>query len=174
MMCILKGKSMENNVNQDSKYYTNLGIEETNKGNFDEAINNFNKAIELEPDWDLPYFSKAIAFHNKFELEEAYENYTRALEINPKMIDAYFNLAQVILARKPVSDSDLHEALVNLEKAIELDNKFTDAYYHAGVIKMNLKDYSGAIEALDKAIELEPTAVYSKALKKLIQQKYLK
>ena len=37
-----------------------------------------------------------------------------------------------------------------------------------------LKDYKGAIEALDRSIELEPNAVYSKALKKLIEQKYLK
>lgn len=159
---------------KDYKYYTNLGIEETNKGNFDEAIEALDKAIELKSDFDLAYFSKAIAFHNKMELEEAYENYTRALEINPKMIDAYYNLAQVILARKPATDEDLKEALKNLEKAVELDSKFTDAYYYIGVIKKNLGDYEGAVRALDKGIELEPNAVYSKALKKLIQQKYLK
>ncbi|MBO8430019.1 tetratricopeptide repeat protein [Spirochaetes bacterium] len=160
--------------NHDYKYYTDIGINETNKGNFDEAIEALDKAIELKPDFALAYFSKAIAFHNKLELEEAYENYTKAIEINPKMIDAYFNLAQVILARKPATDDDLKEALKNLEKAVELDEKFTDAYYYIGVIKKNLEDYKGAISALDKSIALEPNAVYSRALKKLIQQKYLK
>ena len=47
---------------KDYKYYTNLGIEETNKGNFDGAIEALDKAIELKSDFDLAYFSKAIAF----------------------------------------------------------------------------------------------------------------
>lgn len=164
---------MENQV-KDAKYYVDLGISETNKGNFKQAIEALDKATELKPDWALPYFSKAIAFHNLMDLEEAYENYSKAIEINPKMTDAYFNLAQVILARKPISDADFKEALKNLEKAVELDEKFIDALYYIGVIKKNLKDYTGAIKALDKVIALEPNAVYSKALKKLIQQKYLK
>lgn len=164
---------MENQV-KDAKYYVDLGISETNKGNFKQAIEALDKATELKPDWDLPYFSKAVAFHNLMDLEEAYENYSKAIEINPKMTDAYFNLAQVILARKPISDADFKEALKSLEKAVELDEKFIDALYYIGVIKKNLKDYTGAIKALDKVIALEPNAVYSKALKKLIQQKYLK
>lgn len=161
-------------TNHDYKYYANLGVDETNKGNFDSAIEALDKAIELKPDRDFLYFSKAVAFHNKMELEEAYENYKKALEINPKMIDAYYNLAQVILARKPAGNEDLKEALNNLEKAVELDEKFADAYYYIGVIKKNIEDYEGAIKALDRVIAIQPDAVYSKALKKLILQKYLK
>lgn len=162
------------NINKDEKFYTNLGIEQTNKGEFDKAIETFEKAIELNPKWDLPYFSKAIAHHNKMELQKAQESYLKAIEVNPKMIDAYYNLAQAILAEKPSDDKKLQKALIHLEKAVELDPKFVDAHHYIGIIKKNLEDYQGAIEALDKAIALEPNAVYSKALKKLIQQKYLK
>ena len=49
---------MENQV-KDAKYYVDLGISETNKGNFKQAIEALDKATELKPDWDLPYFSKA-------------------------------------------------------------------------------------------------------------------
>ena len=69
---------------------------------------------------------------------------------------------------------DLKKALQDLETAIELDTKFVDAYYYAAVIKKKLQDYRGALKYLDKAIEIEPEAVHSRALKKLIQQKYLK
>lgn len=161
------------NANHDYKYYANLGVDETNKGNFDGAIAAFDKAIKLKPDWDFLYFSKAVAFHNKLELEAAFENYKKAVELNPKMIDAYYNLAQVILARKPVGNDDLKQALAYLENAVALDEKFADAYYYIGVIKKNLEDYEGAVEALDRVIEIQPDAVYSKALKKLILQKYL-
>jgi len=160
--------------NRSAKDYLNSGIKETNKGNFKQAVKALDRALELQPDWALAYFSKAVAFHNLMDLENAYENYAKAIELNPEMVDAYYNLAQVILAKKPVSDDGLKEALKYLETAVKLDEKFTDAYYYTGVIKKNLKDYKGAISALDKVIELEPQAVYSKALKKLIQQKYLK
>ena len=60
-----------------------------------------------------------------------------------------------------------------MSKAVELDPKFIDALYYKAVVQKKLKDYEGAVETLDKALEIEPQAVYSKALKKLILQKYL-
>lgn len=158
----------------DYKYYTNLGISETNNGNFEEAIENFNKAINLNPTYSLAHFSKAVAYHNLNKLEEAYENYSKAIVVYPQMVDAYFNRAQTILSNENSDDEDLKKALQDLETAIELDTKFVDAYYYAAVIKKKLQDYRGALIYLDKAIEIEPQAVHSRALKKLIQQKYLK
>lgn len=157
----------------DYKYYTNLGITKTNEQKFDEAIEALDKAIELNPDYPLAYFSKGIVFHNLNTLQVAYENYTKAIEKNHNMTDAYFNRAQAILAYENPDKEELKCALRDLEKAIELDDRFVDAYYYAAVVKKKLEDYKGAIELLDKALEIEPDGVYSKALKKLILQKYL-
>ena len=90
------------------------------------------------------------------------------------MVDAYFNRAQTILADENADEEELNKALQDLETAIELDSKFVDAYFYAALIKKKLKDYEGALNYLDKVIEIEPHAVHSRALKKLIQQKYLK
>lgn len=160
---------------KDAKYYTNLGIDKTNSGDFTGALEALNASIEINPDWDLTYFSKAIVFHNLQRLEDAYENYSKAIELNPKMIDAYYNRAHVILLDKEnhTKETELKKALKDLQKAAELDNKFTDAYYYLAVVKMKLKDYKGAVEELDKAIAVEPDSVNSKALKKLLLQKYI-
>lgn len=157
----------------DYKYYTNLGISKTNEQKFDEALDALDKAIELNSDYALAYFSKAIVFHNLNKLHAAYENYTKAIEKNHKMTDAYFNRAQAVLAYEKPDEKELKSALNDLEKAIELDEKFVDAYYYAAVVKKKLEDYKGAVKLLDKALEIEPDAVYSKALKKLILQKYM-
>lgn len=159
---------------QDAKYYTNSGIDKTNKADFRGALEDFNKSIELNPDWALTYFSKAIVFHNLRRLEDAYENYTKAIELDNKMIDAYYNRAHVLLIEKEISENDIKKALSDLEKSIELDNKFVDAIYYAAVVKMKLKDYKGAVEELDKVLKIEPEAINSRALKKLILTKYLK
>lgn len=158
----------------DYKFYLDKGISETNEGKFDEALHSLDRAIALNPDDAMPYFSMAIVFHNINELESAYENYTKAIKLNPKMIDAYYNRAQSMLADKDAGKEKLKEALDDLKKAIELDPKFIDALYYSAVVKKMLGEYESAIEDLDKVIALEPNAVYSKALKKLLQQKYLK
>lgn len=159
---------------KDYKFYINQGIELTNKGEFDEAIVSFDKAIELNNKAELAYFSKGIAYHNLNQLQAAYESYTKAIELNPKMIDAYFNRAQSILAFEAPDETELRNALSDLEKAIELDGNFLDAYYYAAVVMKKLGQYQDAIKYLDIVIEKDPLAVYSKALKKLILQKYLK
>lgn len=158
--------------NMDYKYYLEKGIQETNEGKFDEALHSLNRAIGLKDDNALSYFSLAIVFHNINEFQSAFDNYTRAIDFDSKMIDAYFNRAQVILALK--DDTKLHDALDDLNKAIELDPKFIDALYYKAVVQKKLQDYKGAVETLDRVIAIDPQAVYSKALKILIMQKYLK
>ena len=125
---------------KDALYYTNSGIEKTNQGDFRGAVEDFDKSLELNPDWALTYFSKAIAFHNLMRLEDAYENYTKAIECDSKMTDAYYNRAQVMLLDKKAGEDILKKALSDLEKACELDDKFIDAMYYAAVVKMKLKD----------------------------------
>lgn len=158
---------------KDYKYYTNAGIEKTNIKDFDEALKALDKAIELNPEYALAYFSKGIVFHNLNQLQAAFENYSKAIELDPDMTDAYFNRAQTILAFEKPDEKELRQALEDLDTATDLDPKFIDAHYYTAVVKKKLQDYHGAIESLDKVLEMEPDAVYSKALKKLIIQKYL-
>lgn len=158
---------------QDYKFYLNSGIEKTNQGKFDEALEFLEKALSLNNKNALIHFSKAIVYHNLHQLRAAYENYSNAIKLDEKMIDAYYNRAQTILAFENPSQDELQEALEDLLKAVELDEKFIDAYYYAATIKKKFKDYKGAIELLDKVLNIEPQAPYSRALKKLIEQKYL-
>lgn len=161
-------------MEQDYKYYLDLGITETNSGNFDQAIVALDRAIELKPKSALCYFSKAIAFYNKGDIESAYNNYSKAIEIDNKMIDAYYNRALIVLADEKSDVIALQNALEDFNTAITLDTKFVDAYYYKAVTQKKLKDYSGALETLNKVLEIEPNAIYSKALKKLLLQKYIK
>jgi Flp pilus assembly protein TadD len=39
---------------QDARLYNNLGMLARQQGNFEAARQNFNQAIELAPDWELP------------------------------------------------------------------------------------------------------------------------
>ena len=150
------------------KYYLSLGIFDVNSGNFPDAIANFDEALKFNPDNDLVYFYKAVAYHSLNQVDKAYDNYTKTIELNNKMADAYFNRGQLIFESNP------KKALDDFVSAVAIDNKFVDAYYSIAAIQKKLGQYKEAVKNLDKIIEIEPNAVNAKALKKLILTKYLK
>lgn len=151
-----------------AKYYLSVGIQEINKGNFLEAVKNFDESLKHNEKSEIAYFYKAAAYHSLNNIDLAYENYTKAIEINKKMVDAYFNRGQLILKDNP------KQALDDFVTAVALDPKFIDAYYSIAAIQKNLGHYEDAVKNLDKILELEPMAVNAKALKKLILTKYIK
>lgn len=157
----------------DYKEFLDNGIYDIQDGKFDSAIENINKSIELKRDWEISYFYRAVAHQAMEKYDDAMLDYTKALQINPKMTDAYYNRAKITLSRKDIENPDIAGAVKDLEKALELDEKFLDALYAMAAAYKKLEKYNESIVYLDKLIAIEPDAVQAKALKKLIEQKYL-
>lgn len=157
----------------DYKKYTDDGIELVYKGEFEKAIKNFTKSIELKNDWEIPYFYRAVSYQALEEFDNAMIDYTKALSINDKMTDAYYNKAKITLSRKDIPNPDINKAIEDLNKALELDEKFVDALFAMAAAYKKLEDYHKSLEYLEKLLEIEPQAVHAKALKKLILAKYM-
>lgn len=155
------------------KYFLDNGIFDIQDGKFSDAIDKINQSLDLKKDWEIPYFYRAVANQALENFDDAILDYTKALEFNPKMVDAYYNRAKILLSRKDIENPDINRAVSDLEKALELDEKFLDALYAMAAAQKKLENYSLAIEYLDKLIEIEPDAIQAKALKKLIESKYL-
>lgn len=157
----------------DYKYYLDNGIFNFKNGDYQNAIENINKSIELKKDWAIPYFYRAAAYHAMGEYDEAMLDYTKSIQLDEKMIDAYYNRAKIALSRKDIENPDIQKAIKDLEKAIEYDPKFIDALYALAAAHKKLGDYHKALEYLEKLLQIEPQAIYANALKKLILQKYI-
>lgn len=157
----------------DYRYYFNLGIQESNLGNYNEAMTAYNKVISMKPDFAPVYMFIGILEFQKENYNKAYEYYSKAIDSDSNMIDAYFNRAQIVFATKTEDKKELESALSDLKKAVELDSKFLDAYYSMAVIYKNLGEYKTAIETLDKMLEIDEQCVNARALKKLLIKKYL-
>lgn len=164
---LLQEVCMEDDKDFSEKYYLSLGITETANGNLPEALLNFDEVLKFNPQSKLAYFYKGICYQTLEKNTEAYECYTKAISLDRNMVDAYFNRGQLLFKTHPKS------ALDDFVAAVALDSKFVDAYYSIAAIQKNMGQYTEAIKNLDKIIELEPQAVNAKALKKLIQTKYL-
>lgn len=155
------------------KYYFHLGINEMENSNSNEAMTAFNKSVELNPDFAPVYMYIGILELNKGNYTNAFDYYTKSINRDASIIDAYFNRAQIVFATKTEDILLLKSAIADLDKAVELDPKFIEAYYSRAVIYKNIKEYEKALESLEKILEIDEQAVNAKALKKLIETKYL-
>lgn len=164
----VKGKFMT-----DYKKYLDDGIYEIQNGNFGQGIENINKSLELKNDWAIPYFYRAVAYDALEEFDEAMLDYTKAIQLDEKMTDAYFNRARIILSRKDIDNPKVENAIEDLHKALELDENFVDALYAMAAAKKKVGDYHAALIYIDRLLKIQPDAIWAKALKKLILQKYI-
>lgn len=157
----------------DYTTYLDEGLSDFNNGKYSEAIEKINKSIELKNAWEISYFYRAAANQALQRYDEAMLDYTKAIQLNNKMTDAYYNRANIILSRKDIENPNITNAIEDLEKALELDEKFVDALFAMAAAYKKLGKYHQALEYLEKLLKIEPDAIYAKAFKKLILEKYI-
>lgn len=157
----------------DYKEFLDNGIYDIQCGKFQDGIDKINQSLELKNDWEIPYFYRAVAYHSMEKFDDAILDYTKAIELNPKMTDAFYNRAKILLSRKDIPNPDVKRAVFDLEKALELDENFLDALYAMAAAQKKLENYDKALEYLDRLLGIEPEAINARALKKLIETKYL-
>ena len=157
----------------DYKVHLDEGIADFYNGNFQSAVEKFDKAIDADNSISISYFYRGASYQALENYDEAILDYTKAISLDSKMTDAYYNRAKILLSRKDIENPDIKRAISDLEKALELDNKFVDALYAMAAAYKKIGEYHKALEYLEKLLQISPEHVYARALKKLILQKYI-
>ncbi len=132
----------------------NRGIQKAKKGDLDGAIADFDRAIELNPKDDAPYYNRAQAKRLKKDAAGAIADYTRAIELGSQNPAAYNNRGN---ARAENNDWD--GAIADYTRAIELKPDYARAYYNRAVAKKANGDAAGAAADFKHAQELDPELV---------------
>lgn len=132
--------------------YIKRGWEHAEKGDYDGAIAELNKAIELDPRRAEAYAERGWARRHKGDYDGAIADYSRAIELDPKFSRSrYYNRGY---ARAKRGDHD--GAIADFTKIIEHEPKDVNAYVGRGTSRFYMGDHSGAIEDWQKAIALKP------------------
>jgi superkiller protein 3 len=65
-----------------------------------EALAEYQKTIEIKPDYAKGYYNIGSVHREKRNLEEAVASFQKALEINPKFAEAHYSLAVAYYEKK--------------------------------------------------------------------------
>ncbi len=129
--------------------YFNRGAIYSQEKEFDRAISNYNKAIEINPNFVVAYLDRGVAYSKLGEDDRAISDYNKAIEIYPRYAKAFYNRGFIYLKK-----SDFDRAISDFSKAIEFDPRYAMAYYRRGRAYYLKKEYDKSWEDIKKAREL--------------------
>jgi len=145
----------------------NKGVDLNNEGRYDEAIAEYNKAIEIDQNFTNAYINRGYDYLKKKQYDPAITDYTKAIELDPEYAKSYNGRGTAYMYIKR-----FNSAVLDFNKAIELDPNLTGAYtgrdYSTEILTQasehNLKGvtladtgkYSEAFTSFSKAIEVYP------------------
>lgn len=109
----------------DFTFYQKRAVGYIVKGEYDLAVADYSKVIELKPDDTSTYLNRGLAFYNKKSYDLAIADYNKVIELNPKEPMAYLNRGE-----SHEKMGNLQKAISDYQKATELDasNELAKAY----------------------------------------------
>ncbi len=139
-----------------------LGMALGKQFKLDGAMEQFERALQLDPNNALAHSGKAMVLMNRLQsssltvqknrdamLKEAESEAKQALSIDPNMPEAHYNLGMSYKEQ-----GRLDEAAGEFNAAIKSDPQMSDAYAQLGLIKLASNNVPGAESDLKKAISL--------------------
>jgi len=121
---------------------------------FDAAINNYKKALKINPDYADAYNNMGNALKDKGDLEAAIESYKQALKIKPDYAQAYNNMGNALRKK---GDSEV--AIESYKQALKIKPDYAQAYNNMGNALSDKGDLEAAIESYKQALKIKPDYV---------------
>lgn len=123
-----------------------------------EAIIDFKKAVDLNPNFSVAYVQKCYADYRYASqrqdmgaLMQCLADFRKGVEKFPSCIETYILYAQVLAERE-----DFQEAEELYKKAFEVDPNNASVFVHRGLLRLQWKgEIDGAIEMMKEAIEID-------------------
>ncbi|MEK7699479.1 MAG: tetratricopeptide repeat protein, partial [Planctomycetota bacterium] len=134
--------------------HINLGVAYDDKGLTDKAIEKYQIALGIKPDYAEAHINLGVAYNNKGLSDKAVEEYRIALGIKPDYAEAYYNLG-IAYKDKGLTDKAIEEYRI----ALRLKPDYAKAHNNIGNAYSNKGWIDKAIEHYQIALKLRPDDV---------------
>ena len=150
----------------DAYFHFSLGRGLEEEGKFTQALDEYRKAIQGDPQSSYLYVELANAYLRHRRFKEAVQEAENAIRLNPDNLDAHKILGQIYytsianedLNRSPASSESLKKAIREYEAVVRIDPSDSSSLLSLS----NLYRYDGntekAIETLKKYLEMVPSS----------------
>jgi tetratricopeptide (TPR) repeat protein len=99
--------------------HNNLGLALAGRGQLDAAIAEYQRALKINPDFELAHNNLANALASRGQVDAAIAHYQRALEIKPDFADVHNNLGNALAGR-----GRFDEAIAHYQRALDIHPDF--------------------------------------------------
>ncbi len=117
-------------------------------GQYDKAIEDYSRAIAIDPNNANAYNGRGIAYRKKDQYDKALEDFNKAIAIDPNSANAY-NGRGIAYRKKDQYD----KALEDFNKAIAIKPTYYAPYFDRACIYSLQNNESAACDSLNKAFE---------------------
>lgn len=145
-------------------FWNNKGASLYALGRHEDAINCFDKAIEINPHGAAAWNNRGNPLMSLGRHEEALACYSKALEINPQVPRSAMIWPPHCLANKGRALCALgrdEEALACYSKALTIDPRQAGVWNNKGVLLCALGRYQEALTCCGKATEIDPQSSFA-------------
>jgi tetratricopeptide (TPR) repeat protein len=141
--------------------YLNIGQILTERQQYDDALPNYLKALQINPDFVDAHYNLGVLFNKRGEPQKAIEHYRKAVELEPTFAKANNNLGVVLLKQ-----DQTEEAINYFRKALKFDPKLAAAHINMGAALVKQNQFETAVVHFNEALKISsnlPNAQYQLA-----------
>jgi len=131
--------------------YNNRGVAYRVKANYAQAIDDFNEAIRLVPNYANAFNNRGVAYRNMGDLDRAVADYDQAILIKPDYVAAFYNRGLALADKKQYA-----KAISDFTAVLRVDPKNPTVLYRRGTIYLNSGDIEAGNADLAEAKAIKP------------------
>ncbi|MFQ5510241.1 MAG: alkaline phosphatase family protein [Candidatus Krumholzibacteriia bacterium] len=132
--------------------HNNLGQRYQEKGEYRKAVEEFNKALSLRPDFPAALNNLGVCYGKLKQYDLARQAFERAIELNPENVFAMNNLAIMFLQLGELDAAHRYGA-----RAVRVEPNYSNGHITLGSVYANMGEFERAEKEFVKALEIDPS-----------------
>ena len=133
--------------------HNNLGASLAEAGNAHEAIEHYEEALRIKPDYAKAHNNLGVALWQTGKAQEAIEHYEEALRIKPDYAKAHNNLGTALW-----QTGKAQEAIEHYEQAVRLNPDDATAHDNLGLLLQRMGEVQEAIGHFQQVVRIRPNS----------------
>ncbi|MBN1184899.1 MAG: tetratricopeptide repeat protein [Bacteroidales bacterium] len=134
------------------------------KGDINLALESYNKAISINPQYAHTYFDRASLYLNLEDYNKALRDLRKAVQLDPAYAEFRMALGAALL-----NINELTEAQEHLMKAVQLDPLLTTARFYLGLTYLKLDKEKLALQQHRWILENDPESFEAQQIRSLFK-----